>query len=234
MSDDVSRILRSIALERGAPAHFSGVDFGFFLKNEGLFDYTGIKHTLADLKLGLRGRHQRANATLALAALELAAEQFPVRENDLRAGLETVRWPGRLEVMSDRPMVILDGAHNCEGVRALVDELRDLPPRRRTKLLFAAMADKEWAIMLRELATVIDEAVFTRVTMERSADPGQLAASFTAVPHRVVRDPKEALRTLVRESTDDEVIVVAGSLYLIGEIRPLAQELVKYPPLGSA
>jgi len=226
MSNEVGHLLRNIALERAAPAYFLGAEFGFSLKNEGLFDYTGIKQSLADLELALRGRHQRANAAVALAALELAGEKFPVREADLRTGLETVRWPGRLEVMHHRPMVILDGAHNSEGVRALVDELRDLSQGRRTKLLFAAMADKEWGIMLRELGAVVDEAIFTRVTMERSAEPEQLAGSFRAVPHRVIRDPGEGLRTLMQEARSDDVVVVAGSLYLIGEIRPLVQELV--------
>jgi dihydrofolate synthase / folylpolyglutamate synthase len=226
MSEEVGRLLQSIATERAAPAHFSDVDFRFSLKNEGLFDYTGIKQTLLDLKLGLRGRHQRANAAVALAALELAGEQFPVREIDLRAGLETVRWPGRLEVMGDHPMVILDGAHNCEGVRALVKELRDLSHGRRTKLLFAAMVDKEWELMLRELATVVDEVIFTRVTMERSADPEKLAGGVGRLPHRVIHDAKEALRTLIREYQENDLVVVAGSLYLVGEVRPLAQELV--------
>jgi dihydrofolate synthase/folylpolyglutamate synthase len=152
LTGEVAVLLQSIARERGAPAYFLGVDFGFSLKNDGFFDYTGIKQSLINLKLGLRGRHQRANASLALAALELVQRCFPIREKALRDGLATVRWPGRFEVMLDRPMVILDGAHNSEGVQALVDELTDLRQGRRIKLLFAAMADKEWQLMLRALS----------------------------------------------------------------------------------
>ncbi|MGH7886462.1 MAG: bifunctional folylpolyglutamate synthase/dihydrofolate synthase [Candidatus Binatia bacterium] len=225
VTGEVARLLRGITRERGAPAYFLGVDFGFSLKNEGLFDYTGIKQTLVDLKLALRGRHQRANAALALAALELAGERFPVRENDLRDGLATVRWPGRLEVMLNRPLVILDGAHNSEGVQALVEELNDLRQGRRIRLLFAAMVDKEWESMLRALKKVVDEVIFTRVDMERSADPEQLAAKFdAAIPHRVIRDSKVGLRTLLDEARDDEIVVVAGSLFLLGEVRPMARQ----------
>jgi dihydrofolate synthase/folylpolyglutamate synthase len=225
VSGEVARLLQSIARARRAPAYFLGAEFGFSLKNDGLFDYTGIKQTLADLKLGLRGRHQRANAALALAALELAQERFPVRESDLRDGLASVRWPGRLEVMFDRPMVLLDGAHNSEGVQALVDELADLRQGRRIKLLFAAMADKEWELMLRELARVADEVMFTRVEMERSADPVHFAAKLSAgTPCRVHLDAKEGLRILLDEAEEDDIVVVAGSLYLLGEIRPLVQE----------
>jgi dihydrofolate synthase/folylpolyglutamate synthase len=226
MTGEVAQLLQSIARERGAPAYFLGVDFGFFLKNDGLFDYTGIKQSLANLKLALRGRHQRSNAAMALATLELAQGRFPVCENDLREGLATVRWPGRLEVMLDRPMIVLDGAHNSEGVQALVEELTDLRQGRRIKLLFAAMADKEWELMLRALTRVVDEVIFTRVEMERSADPDQLAAKLTnAIPHRAIRDSRVGLRTLLDESEDDDIVVVAGSLYLLGEIRPMVEQI---------
>jgi len=235
LTGEVAVLLQSIARERGAPAYFLGVDFGFSLKNDGLFDYTGIKQTLVNLKLALRGRHQRANAALALAALELVQGRFPVHENVLREGLATVRWPGRLEVMLDRPMVILDGAHNSEGVQALVDELRDLRQGRRIKLLFAAMADKEWELMLRALTGVVDEVIFTRVEMERSADPEQLAAKFSdAIPHRVIPDARLAMRTLLDESRDDDdIAVVAGSLYLLGEIRPMVQQFALAKAQGA-
>jgi dihydrofolate synthase/folylpolyglutamate synthase len=103
--------------------------------------------------------------------LELVQDRFPVDEKNLRQGLATVRWPGRLEVMLERPTVILDGAHNSEGINALVDELNTLRQGRRIKLLFAAMADKEWELMLDVLAKAVDEVIFTRVDMERSADP---------------------------------------------------------------
>jgi dihydrofolate synthase/folylpolyglutamate synthase len=226
VSADVGHLLRSIAQERGARDYFLGVDFNFSLKNEGLFDYTGIKHKRSDLKLGLRGRHQRANAAVAMAALETIEERFPVSEGKLREGLRTVQWPGRLEVLCERPMILLDGAHNREGIDALVDELRTLRQGRRVKLLFAAMADKEWDLMLRELATVVDEVIFTRVAMERSAAPEQLAQELTlSIPSRVDLDAKNGLRTLVAGSGADDIVVVAGSLYLLGEIRPLAQQL---------
>lgn len=226
VSTDVARLMRAIALERGAAVFFLGVDFSFSLKNEGVFDYTGIKHTFLDLKLGLRGRHQCSNAALAVAALELIDEHFPVPESQLRQGLMAVHWPGRLEVLSDRPMILLDGAHNREGVQALVEELRTLRGERRVKLLFAAMADKEWDLMLRDLSGTVDEVLFTRVAMERSAAPEQLVKAWSpSIPCRVDADAKNGLRTLVAESQPNDVVVVAGSLYLLGEIRPLAQRL---------
>ena len=226
VSEEVGKLLRGIAAEKGAPAFSLGQDFKFFLKDDGLFDYTGIKRNFLNLELGLRGRHQRSNAAVALAALELIATRFPVDENALRGALKQVAWPGRLDVMLERPTVILDGAHNPEGVKALVEELHEIQNGRRIRLLFATMADKEWELMLGLLAKVVDEVIFTKVDMERSADPVQLADRLDpSVPRRVIFDPRAAVRALIAEAHENDVLVVAGSLYLLGEVRPLVAEI---------
>lgn len=222
----VSDLLREIARQQGSVPYSLGIDFSFFLKDDRLFDYRGIKRHFLDVELRLRGRHQRANAAVALATLELISERFPASDFAIREGLGKVSWPGRLEVMLDRPTVILDGAHNPEGVKALVDELQEFRQGRIVRLLFATMADKEWDLMLRLFATTVDEVIFTKVDMERSADPGLLAASFKEpIPHRVMPDPRGALDTLLGEADERDVIVVAGSLYLLGEIRPMLEEI---------
>ncbi|HVO95440.1 MAG TPA: folylpolyglutamate synthase/dihydrofolate synthase family protein [Terriglobales bacterium] len=224
---EVTELLRGIADDHGSSSYFLAKDYKISLQNEGLFDYTGIKQHFLNLSVGLRGRHQKANAAVALAALELIADRFPTGEQAVREGLDTVHWPGRLEVILDRPTVVLDGAHNGEGVKALIDEIVDMGRGRKVKLLFAAMADKEWDLMVNALANVVDEMVFTRVGMERSADPKRLAESVrNRIPHRVIPDSRTALRTVFDEIQPAEFLVVAGSLYLLGELRPLAQQLV--------
>ena len=222
---EVQAVFRRSAQERGSKAHFFGEDFNFSLKNEGFFDYTGLKRHYSDLSLGLRGRHQKYNAAVALAALEVVQDRFPVSEESVRAGLATVRWPGRLEVMLERPTVIIDGAHNGEGVLALVEELKHYRGRKIT-LLFAAMADKDWPLMLARLTEVVAEVMFTKVAMERSAEPDDLARSMAGrLPSRSRADSRTALRLLIDEAAAADVIVVAGSLYLLGEIRPMLQEI---------
>jgi dihydrofolate synthase/folylpolyglutamate synthase len=221
VSEPVTAVLQEIARLRESPAYFLGTSFSFLLKNESLFDYIGIKQNLSGLALALRGRHQLANASLALAALELVNEYFPVPQVALRYGLETVQWPGRLELISERPLVILDGAHNPEGVRALADALIELRQGRKIKLLFATMADKEWQLMLEILAKLADEIIFTRVSMERSADPELLAKNIPVpIPSRVIQDSQTALAALLDRAQPDDILVVAGSLYLLGEVRP--------------
>jgi len=223
---DVAALLKDIASERNAPSYFLGRDFTFSLKNEDLFDYRGLKWCLSDLDVALRGKHQKRNAALALAGLEIAAHDFPVNESALREGLKTVPWPGRFEIVRDHPTIVLDGAHNGEGVRALIEELESFREQRKVRLLFASMEDKDWRLMLESLSEVVDEIVLTRVNMERCADPFHLASQLGGkIPHRAIGNAPSALEYILDRAESDDIILIAGSLYLIGEIRPLVQEI---------
>jgi dihydrofolate synthase/folylpolyglutamate synthase len=240
LAPEVRELLRDMAARAGCASHFLGDDFSIALKDCGLFDYNGLSWSLGELALGLRGRHQRSNAALALAALEIARSAFPVSEASVREGLKTVFWPGRCEIVRERPRVVLDGAHNLEGVIALTEEMRRLSGARGVKLLFAALEDKDWSGMLAELSQVAREAVLTRVPMARGADPWKMAATLgDRLPHAVVEDPPQALHFLLDRAGPEDVVLVAGSLYLLGAIRPLlvcdeATELPKRESGGAA
>jgi dihydrofolate synthase / folylpolyglutamate synthase len=195
------------------------------LKSSGSFDYKGVNWNFRDLSVALRGGHQRANAAVAVCALETAARDFPVAEDAVREGLRTVTWPGRFEVLGSHPTVVLDGAHNGEGVRALAEAMREFRGNRKVKMLFAAMQDKDWRLMLESLAGLADEMVLTRVAVGRSADPHLLAAQLGGkVPHKIIENSRSALDWLLDRVDRDDIVLAAGSLYLIGEIRPLVQE----------
>jgi len=201
------------------------------LKNEDRFDYRGLDWRLINLDLALRGKHQKRNAALALAGLEIANHAFPVTELALREGLKTVRWPGRFEILRDHPAIVLDGAHNGEGVRALIEELESFRAQRKVRLFFASMEDKDWRLMLENFSEVVDEIVLTRVNMERCADPFHLAAQLGGkIPCRAVGNAPAALEYVLEHADSDDIILIAGSLYLIGEIRPLVQEIAAGSP----
>jgi len=223
LTPEVGGLLREMAALKKSASYFLGRDFSFSIKDSGVFDYNGLSWRFTDLALALSGRYQRGNAALVLGALEVTQEKFPVSEAAVREGLKTVFWPGRLEVIWQRPMVILDGAHNGEGVRALVEEMRNLQGlKNKAKLLFAAMEDKDWSLMLGELADVASEVVLTRVSMERSADPSDMAKAVPSnIPYTIIGDSREAMRFQLEKARPDDVILVTGSLYLLGEVRPL-------------
>lgn len=218
---EVEGVLKDIARDNGARSFFLGRDFSVRVNDDGRFDYAGLDWRLADLDLALRGRYQRANAALALAALEAAQRSFAVSERAVREGLRTVSWPGRFEIVSTEPTVILDGAHNDEGIAALVREIGYFQGDKKVRVLFAAMADKDWPRMLEQLATVASEIVLTRAPMARSADPQRLAAALPReAPRRIIESPVEAARYLRECAAPTDTIVVAGSLYLLGSVRP--------------
>lgn len=217
--------IEQIAVSQSAPLFNLKQNFVFSLKSGITFDYKGVIWHLRDLSVALRGRHQRANAAVALCALEVGAGDFPVSEEAVRDGLRTVAWPGRFEVLGTRPVVVLDGAHNGEGVRALVHEMRNFRGDRKIKMLFAAMQDKNWRLMLDSLMAVVDEIVLTRVSMDRSADPHRLANQLAGkIPNRVIENSRSALAWLLDRVDPNDIILVAGSLYLLGEIRPVVQK----------
>jgi len=223
---DVAALLKTIADEHEAPSYFLGHDFTFSLKNSEHFDYRGLKSHLIDLAVALRGKHQKRNAALALAGLEIAERDFPVPEGALREGLRTVRWPGRFEIVQDHPAIVLDGAHNGEGVRALIEELGNYREGRKVKLLFASMEDKDWRLMLESLSEVVDEIVLTRVDMGRCADPFYLASQLGGrVARRAIGNARLALNYVLDGADSNDIILIAGSLYLIGEMRPIVQEI---------
>ena len=223
---EAAAAIAEIAVASESPFYILERNFISSLKIGGTFDYKGENWCIQDLLVRLWGNHQRRNAAIAVAALEVARRDFPVDESAVRWGLKTVVWPGRLEVMLQRPMVILDGAHNGEGVRVLVDEMGRLRGRGQVKMLFAAMADKDWRLMLDSLSATVDEIVLTRVSVERSADPRQLATHLGGgIPQRVVDDSRAGLGLLLESARPDDVILVAGSLYLLGEVRPMLEKL---------
>jgi dihydrofolate synthase/folylpolyglutamate synthase len=171
--------------------------------------------------LPLRGAHMRDNAAVALALLEETARECPalrVDERAIRTGLATVRWPGRLDVVHRDPLVLVDGAHNPDGIAALVAALPGVVGGARPRLLFAALADKPWGAMAAMLAPHVDEVVVTDAGTPRSVPVADLAAAFPA-PLRVVvePDPERALRDLLARPGAGPVLV-AGSLYLAGSV----------------
>ena len=217
------KVIKKIADANQTTIYRLGEHFTLKLKSGGAFDYKGAKWNLPQMSVALHGAHQIRNAAVATAALEIVSHQFPVSEQALRSGLQNVSWPGRMEVMLTDPTVIIDGAHNGEGIRVLVDELRILRSDRRIRMLFAVMADKDWRFMLHALAEVVDEIVLTRVSqLERSADPVQLEKEISGKMRTwVMPDPSLAVDFLLQSAASNDLVVITGSLYLLGEIRPM-------------
>jgi dihydrofolate synthase/folylpolyglutamate synthase len=145
----------------------------------------------------------------------------------VEAGLATVEWPARMEVVARRPLIVLDCAHNVASARALVETLQEsfppAPPARRV-LVFAVSNDKNVAGILKELAPHFQHACFARYgNNPRSVPPADLAglASQESLACSVHATAAEALTAALALATPDDLVCVTGSVFLAGELRPL-------------
>ena len=179
------------------------------------------------LYAGLRplpGAHQRDNLLVAIRLLEEARKGgLPVDLRRIPGAVSRTRWPGRLERVAGDPPLILDGAHNPAGARALAAHLAGGPP---FILLFAAMADKDVRGLARELFPVAAEIVLTRPRVSRAASPEDLARRSGRLGTRAHREPSVAralhlARRLAGAQGPGTAVVVAGSLYLVGAVKAL-------------
>jgi dihydrofolate synthase/folylpolyglutamate synthase len=188
------------------------------------------------LTLPLLGSHQAHNAAVALAGLDLLAEVEPtlaVNRSDVVRGFATLRWPARVEVVSERPWLIIDGAHNTASADALAETLQTcFPPASRT-LVFGTTRDKDVEGQLRALLPLFDVIIATRyVENPRSVPPEQIAAMVSrlkSVTASTAADPGEAL-AIARDATSaDGLICVTGSLFLAAEARAIVMPQLRAP-----
>ncbi|HUA34953.1 MAG TPA: folylpolyglutamate synthase/dihydrofolate synthase family protein [Candidatus Binataceae bacterium] len=222
--------LTSIAGQRRSAVRLIDRDFSFTSHAPAhRIDYQGLGLNLNGVELALAGPFQHENAAIAIAAVEaLRALGWKIDEPHIRQGLREMYWPGRFDVVSRRPLVILDCAHNEMSIAALLETLAvELGPTIKPRLIFGCLADKEWQRMAAMLAPRVRDVTLTKVKPKRPLDPENLAPHFAhQVPTRVIREPLEAVATLLSQLEPDEVALVTGSVYLIGEVYPyfLARE----------
>ncbi|MGH7933150.1 MAG: bifunctional folylpolyglutamate synthase/dihydrofolate synthase [Candidatus Binataceae bacterium] len=216
--------LVSIAAKRQSAAFMMDREFSYRSHAPAhRLDYHGLGLTLEQVELGLAGPFQHENAAIALAALEtLRTQGVTVDEAAIRRGLSEVVWPGRFDIVSHHPLVILDCAHNELAIEALLETIAvELGPRVRPLLVFGCLGDKQWERMAAMLAPRMRDATLTRVKPKRPLEPENLLPLFARhVPARVVREPIEAIERVIAQAAPDDVVVVTGSVYLVGEVYP--------------
>ena len=189
-----------------------------------------------DLVLGLLGRHQAANAAVALAAVEELRQQgWTIPEAAIRRGLAEVVWPARVEVVARRPTVVLDAAHNVASIAALMEVLDESFSAARRLLVFATTQEKDHRGMLRQLLGRFDHVIFSRYSNNpRSVPPEELLAmareiasplplgegsGVRAAKMEIVATPSEAWDAAGSLATPDDLICITGSFFLASEMR---------------
>jgi dihydrofolate synthase/folylpolyglutamate synthase len=173
---------------------------------------------LDTLRLPLSGWHQRMNAAVALATVRVLNEQLTVSEDAIQAGLSSVSWPGRLQLVElNGRRILLDAAHNSAGAATLRAALEEHYPHSRPAFILGIMSDKDWDLMCEILSPLAGRVVCVGVSSERSADPAQLRDACRRTNPEVEVAVCTTLGEALAQTDAERFVVIAGSIYLIGE-----------------
>lgn len=185
------------------------------------FDLHTPRRRYKNLRLSLAGEHQTRNATLAILAIE-ALKFFPITVEDIRKGLARTGWAGRLDEYASRRRTLLDGAHNPEGAQLLHDYLIR-KKENEVHLVFGAVRDKDIRGIGNAIFPVASSIHLTSLVNTRSATPAEVASMHKryASRMRIHSNMHEAIRAAWKECPASGLVVVTGSLYLVGELLPL-------------
>ena len=197
------------------PSDFScnGRPFGFDYRRNG----TGMN----GIDISLPGEHQIKNAALAISVIEsLKPLGFKAGRRPIRDGLKNAVWPGRFQIIKSdhRPTLILDVGHNPAGIKAMVDCFRALYPGRKADIVIGFVRNKNLEESIRYIQPIVRRAEVVRLKTHRSAEPEEIASYFSkgkqvSISESVV----ESSKMLVKSASDDDIIIVCGSHYAVGD-----------------
>ncbi|MBX3354604.1 MAG: bifunctional folylpolyglutamate synthase/dihydrofolate synthase [Phycisphaeraceae bacterium] len=238
---DVERVFRETAEKCGAILRIVNKDIEYssrFCTDPDLGPHTRVclytrTSRLEHLPVPLQGEHQAGNCGLALAAVDtLKSCGFDCPDDRMTAGLMKTRVPGRMQLLGERPRLLVDGAHNPASMTALMRCVGAHVPYDSMVCVFGCCADKDVPAMLDRVNLGADKVIFTRAaTTPRAADPDELQKMFaerSGKMSQVARTLPEALALAHRAVSRDDLIVVTGSFYLVGEtIKHLQHERSK-------
>ena len=187
-----------------------------------------------DVRFPLHGRHQRVNLSVALAVVdELAAQGTPLTIEAVCSGIETVRWPGRFEQLSARPLVVADGAHTPDAMACLRETLEEHYSGRSIHCILGTNQDKNVDLLLESILPVIDNLIVCRSRHPRAQDPQEIVAAVAGrVPTALAESVEQAVAMGMDAMGSEDVLCVTGSLFVAAEAREvfgLAEE--RDPPL---
>jgi len=231
LSSSAHQVIMEEAAEKHAKVYELGKDFSArkinpnAIKAEIIYDGGQLHHFRSNL--GLAGDYQVENSAIAITTVQIVLKKLgiPVVAADLKKGLALTQWPGRMETVINEPLVLLDGAHNLPGMQALVKTIRDDFSDREVYVLVAILADKQYELMLGELASLGN--VHLMVTNFAGPGPQRPSANLTTTisefktkhPIQVAENWQTGFVKLSQELAADDVMIITGSLYFVSEVR---------------
>ncbi len=221
-TEEVEEVFRRVCRERGAS--LTRADSSLATVRESsvsgtVFDYPGWE----DMHISLLGRYQVSNACSALTAVErLRARGWNIPDSAVRAGLTKAHWPGRLELLRQEPAVIVDGAHNPQGIQALMEAMEALFPGKKLRLVVGVLADKDYHAGIAIAEGQAEKFYAVSPPSYRALEAEALAEEIRqkgSVPVSAYDSIPEAIEAALAEAGRDDVICIFGSLYQVGDVR---------------
>ncbi len=205
----------------GSSLLYSSRDFSAEWNNSGALDYRGLHTSLRQLVPGIPGRYQAQNAALAMAAAEsIHFDGISAVPESIFSGIESARWPGRMELIPGVPPLLMDGAHNPAGSRALAAELTGYPFK-RILLVTGVCSDKDVAEMYAPLIPLVERIYTVTPAVERALNDETLSRIFSGmgIESRPSATVVNGILRARSESVQGDVILVCGSLFIVGETK---------------
>jgi dihydrofolate synthase/folylpolyglutamate synthase len=228
-------VIRTVADERKAPVYVLDEEIRI-LENaikdgKEVFSLDTPFQLHEHLVLTMKGEHQIKNAALAVTAIDFLknSSTINIHEEQIRKGLETTFWKGRFELITTDPEVIIDGAHNKEGIESLIKTLKSHYPNRKIHILYSALKDKDYGEMIERLSSIAASMHFTTFDFPRAASAQELYSVCTLQNKSYSESWQTIVYKLLSTHRDcpNDLLVVTGSLYFISEVREYLLKKVK-------
>jgi len=233
---ELVQIFREIAAEKKASLYVLGEQFNYetlhVAEDEQRFKFSGPFREIPDLVITMNGKHQQQNAAAAVMTLEILRQYYALimEDEDLAEGLRRARWPGRMEMVSRAPRILLDGAHNPEGMEALAASLKDIYRFDRLNVMLAMMPNKNHEDSLRHILPMSDLLVITEPDYHKKMPAAELAEKARRLqaefgrPRSIVVEPDwrkalDALQSAEGARDAGTLNLVTGTLYLVADVR---------------
>ena len=226
---EVEEVILKIAKEKNAKVYSVEKENGKLID----IDYENLYQNVEvesyknkyNIKLPLLGEHQILNLNVALNTIEVLCEQEKIKFDIklVEKSLEDVKWIGRLEVLGKKPTIVIDGAHNIDGIKALRKNIEKYFKYNKIYLLLGILADKQVKEMIEEIAPVAEKIYALTPHSERAELSEDLKNEIVKYNSNTIafESYEEAISSALQEAKEEDLILISGSLYMIGDMRKI-------------
>lgn len=226
ITEEAKKIIKKRASELNAPILEYGRDFSISnikINEVGTsFNYQSPELNLENISVNLLGKHQAYNAATAISAfiMFLHKTNRKINEQKIYDALANVNWQGRMQIISQKPTVIIDGAHNEEGITALRDNLTEIFPNKKIYFVLAILRDKNLGNIIKNICSISYKIYITKNKSARAAEIED-QVEFVKLhdkPFEIHEDVTAAAKKAISDANEDDIVMISGSLYTISEV----------------